>query len=160
MCTLLANLAFSNCEQAVVLLFSSAQFKMVSVHLGKPICAPPCLSSFLNVAFEMVPIFIRLMVALSHPFMEDHWVLPLSMPLSSRWSMVWCPELSSPQLVSQAPQHLRSLRQATCDGCFACQTVCLCHFPSLWHVQGSTSIGVFKLFYRKNETLWKGRWRI
>ena len=68
MCTLLANLAFSNSEQTVVLLFNSAQFKMVSAHLEKPICAPPCLRSFPNVAFEMVPVFIRLMMALSLSF--------------------------------------------------------------------------------------------
>ena len=34
-----------------------------------------------------------IMMALSRPFKEDHLVLPLSTPLSSRRSMVWCPWL-------------------------------------------------------------------
>ena len=39
--------------------FSSVQFKMVSMLLQKPICAPPpSLKSFPNVAFETVPMFV------------------------------------------------------------------------------------------------------
>ena len=38
--------------------FLSVQFKMVSMRSEKPICAPPTLGSFLNVAFETVPIFV------------------------------------------------------------------------------------------------------
>ena len=53
----------------------------------------PSLKSFPSVAFETVPMFIWLTMALSHPFKEDHWVLPLSMPLSSRWLVVWDPWL-------------------------------------------------------------------
>ena len=37
---------------------SLVQFKMVSMHLEKPICAPPCLRCFPNIAFETVPMFI------------------------------------------------------------------------------------------------------
>ena len=33
------------------------------------------------------------MVSLSHPFKEDHFYVPLS----SRWSMVWCPWLCAPE---------------------------------------------------------------
>ena len=51
------------------------------------------LGSFVNVTFEMIPVFIWLMMALSRPFKEDHLAPSLSMPLSSRWSMVWCPWL-------------------------------------------------------------------
>ena len=40
------------------LLFSPVQFKMESTHSEKPICAPPRLRSFPNVAFETVPIFV------------------------------------------------------------------------------------------------------
>ena len=47
-------------------------------------CSILSLRSFLNISFEMVPMFICLMMALSHTFEEDHRVLPLSMPLSSR----------------------------------------------------------------------------
>ena len=37
--------------------------------------------------------FVWLTMALSRPFKEDRRVLPLSTPLSSRRSMVWCPWL-------------------------------------------------------------------
>ena len=75
----------------------------------------PSLRSFPNVAFETVPMFIWLMMTLSRPFKEDRLALPLSMPLSSRWSVVWCP---CPQVVSQASQHFRSSeKQATSEGC-------------------------------------------
>ena len=58
--------------------FSSVQFKMVSMHSGKPICAPPisqkfpqrCLWNSFNVRLiDNGP--------LSHPFKEDHLALPL-----------------------------------------------------------------------------------
>lgn len=49
------------------------------------------------------------------------------------------------QVVSQAPQHFRSSgAQATFDGCFFRPVYLLGHFPPLWHVQGSTSIGVLQ----------------
>ena len=51
---------------------------------GKPICAPPCLRSFCNVAYETVPMFVWLTMVLSRPFEEDRLALPLSTPLSSR----------------------------------------------------------------------------
>ena len=51
------------------------------------------LGSFVNVTFEMIPVFIWLMMALSRPFKEGHLVFPLSTPLSSRRSLVWCPWL-------------------------------------------------------------------
>ena len=44
----------------------------------------PSLTSFPNVAFETVPMFVRLTMALSRPFKEDCLALPLSTPLSSR----------------------------------------------------------------------------
>ena len=49
--------------------------------------------SFPNVALETVPMLVGLTMALSHPLKEDRWALPLSTPLSSRWSIVWCPWL-------------------------------------------------------------------
>ena len=42
------------------------------------------LRGFPNVAFEMIPVFVWLMMALSRPFKEDHLALSLSTPLSSR----------------------------------------------------------------------------
>ena len=49
---------------------------------------PPSLRSFPNTAFETVPMFVWLTTALPHPFKEDHLVLLLSTPLSSRRSLV------------------------------------------------------------------------
>ena len=64
--------------------YCSVQFKMVSLRLERPIRAPPLSHrSFRNIAFETVPIFVSLMMALSHPFKEDCLALPLSTPLSS-----------------------------------------------------------------------------
>ena len=62
--------------------------------LGKAhMCSTPSLRSFPNVAFETVPMFVWLMMALSHPLKKDCLELPLAVPLSSRQSMVWCPWL-------------------------------------------------------------------
>ena len=49
----------------------------------------PSLSSFPNVAFETVPMFVWLTMALSRPFKGDRLALPLSTPLSSRRSVAW-----------------------------------------------------------------------
>ena len=65
-------------------------------HMGS---TPPLRDrSFQNAApeFQTVLTFVWLMMALSHPFnlfKEDHLALPLSMPLSSRSLMMWCPWL-------------------------------------------------------------------
>ena len=50
-------LVFHFCRR-IFILFSSVQFKMVSMRLEKPICAPPRLNvrSFPNVAFEYLGI--------------------------------------------------------------------------------------------------------
>ena len=80
------------------------------------------LRSFPKVTFKTVPMFVWLTMALSRPFKEDRLALPLSTPLSSRRSVVWCPWLCAR---SEAPQHLRSFeKQATCEGCFARQSIC------------------------------------
>ena len=50
----------------------------------------PSLRSFCNVAFETVPMFVWLTMALSRPLKEDHLAIPLSTSLS-RGLMVWCP---------------------------------------------------------------------
>ena len=71
--------------------FSSVQFKMIAVCSEKPRYATPSLRSFPNITFGTVPVFVWLMMALSRPFKEDCLALPLSMPLSSGWSVVWCP---------------------------------------------------------------------
>ena len=48
----------------------------------------PSLRSFPGVAFEMVPVFVWLLMALSCPFKEDHQALPLFTLLSSRQLLV------------------------------------------------------------------------
>ena len=61
----------------------------------------------------------------SHLFKEDCQVLPVSVSLSPRWSIVWHPWLFQ-QVVSQAPQYFRFWEtQTTCCGYFACQSVSL-----------------------------------
>ena len=65
----------------------------------------PSLGSFPSVAFETVPMFVRLTMALSRPFKEDRLALPLSTPLlraiDGVMSLALCP-----LVVSQSPQHL------------------------------------------------------
>ena len=60
------------------------------------------LRSCYNVAYETVPVFVWLTVALSCPFKEDHLALPFSTPLSSGRSMVWCPRIVSAGSVSSS----------------------------------------------------------
>ena len=64
--------------------FSSVQDGIYA--FGKALMrSTPSLGSFHNVAFETVPMFVWLTMALSRPFKE---ALPLSTPLSSRRSVV------------------------------------------------------------------------
>ena len=102
----------------------------------------PCISA--PVPFETIPMFVLLTMALSYPFKKDRLALPLSTPLSSRRSMVWCLWLvpagsvsssSTPQIFREA-SHLWGL---------LCPPVYLLgRFPSLRHAQGSTPTGVFE----------------
>ena len=75
--------------------FSSAQFSSrwylcaQKTHMR----STTSLRSLPNIAFETVLMFVWLTMALSRPFKEDRLALPLSTPLSSRRSMVWCPWL-------------------------------------------------------------------
>ena len=94
------------------------------------------LRSFPNVAFEMVPLFIWLTMALSHPFKKclsppgDQWCDVLGFVHAGSVSSF--PTL---QIVQEA-SHLWGLLcpLVYVPGCF----------PSLQHVQGSTHTGVFK----------------
>ena len=81
---------------------SSVQFKIVFMCSEKPIhlWSTTSLRSFPNVAFETVSSDWRRMT-FSRPFKEDHRLaLPLSTPLSSRRSTVWCPWLCTAGSVS------------------------------------------------------------
>ena len=80
------NVMYVACHQQMSVRFTSLHFKMVSMRSEKPIlmCSTPSLRGFPNVAFETVPVFVRLTMALSRPFKEDRLVLPFSTPLSNR----------------------------------------------------------------------------
>jgi len=101
--------------------FSSVQdgiYVLEKVHK----CLTPSIGIFPNVAFEMVPMFVRLTMALSRPFKQN----PLALPQSSKATLLQAIDgvmslASRPQpLTSQAPQHFSSSdKQALCAGCFA-----------------------------------------
>ena len=82
-------------------------------------------------------------MASSRPFKEDHPALPLSAPLLQAIDGVK-PLALCLLVVSQNEQHFRSSeKQATCEGCFARQSVC--SVISLHSgMQGSTPTGVFE----------------
>ena len=91
----------------------------------------PSVRGFSNFAFETVPKFVWLTMVLSRPFNEDRLSSASSFhgsllqAIDGVMSLALCP-----QVVSQASQHFRSSKnQATCEGCFACQSIC-----SLRHV--------------------------
>ena len=88
-------------------LFSSVQFKMVSMRSESPKALHPSLRSFPNIPFETVPMFVWLTMALSRNFKKNRLALPLFTPLSSRRSVVWCPWLSFllPMLISLLYLH-------------------------------------------------------
>ena len=101
--------------------FSSVQFKVISMHSEKPICAPPRLSEI--VPMSPVPMFVRLSVpALSRPFKgrsssDSSFHASLLQAIDGVMSLALCP-----RVVSQAPQHFSSSeKQAACEGCFAPQ---------------------------------------
>ena len=111
----------------------------------KPICAPPCLSEVSpTVAFETVPMFVWLTMALSHPFKEDRLAKRfqrLSLP-GDRWCDVlgFVPagsvSSSSTFWIFQEASHLWGL--------FCLPVYLLGCFPSIRHAQGSIPTGVFK----------------
>ena len=98
----------------------------------------PSLRSFPNVAFETVPMFVWLTMALSRPFKKDRLVLPLSTPLSSRRSMVWWPWLcaalsvssfSTPQIFGEAT-HMEGLLCPPVLNC--CERIRNVSFVLMW----------------------------
>ena len=86
----------------------------------------PSLRSFPNVAFEMVP---SAHLTDDDPLSSFHrrssrassFHASLLRAFSAVMSLALCP-----QVLPQAPQHFRSSeKQASCDGCFSCQSICL-----------------------------------
>ena len=106
---------------------SSVQFIQDNIYaLEAHMRSTQALRSYTKVAFEINPIFVWLTMALSRPFNEVGRALPL---LTQEIDGVVSLALY-PHLVSQASQHLRSFeKQATCEGCFASQSICSVIFP-------------------------------
>ena len=110
--------------------FSSRRciYVLGKAHYITYICTPPHFVSFLNIAFETVPMFIRLMMTLlsfqnSRKTMEHCFLFPcLSPPGDSS-----CDVLGTvcQQVVFPALQHFRSSEmQAICVGCFSHLSIC------------------------------------
>ena len=87
---------------------------MVSMRSKKPICARPYLS-------DVCPTLSLKWFQCSSVWRWLSLVLSCLSPPSDRcvMSLALCP-----QVVSQAPQHFRSEKLATCEGCFARQSIC------------------------------------
>ena len=68
-------------------------------------------------------------------------MLPLSTALSSTWSVAWCDWLCARSRVSRSSK-LHIFQDAS--HLWGLPFYLLVHFPSLQHVQGSTSTGVFE----------------
>jgi len=128
-----------------VIVCETLQFKMIYIYaLGEvhKYASTPSFKISSRVTFESVPIFTWLTMTISSPFKEDRLTKPLSTPLSSRRSMVWCPWLCARRLclkflyTSDLPKrkHLSRLLFPPIH--------LLGHFPSLRHVQSSTPKGV------------------
>ena len=98
------------CVTCLDLVLSSVQFKMVSMRSEKPICATSRLRSFPNVAFEPVPMFVW------------RFLFPRLSPPGDRWCDVlgFVPAGS----VSSFSTLQIFREQATCEGCFARQSIC------------------------------------
>ena len=122
-----------NTKTRVIANKETVQFKMVSMCSEKPICAPPRLSEFPNVVLETVPMFVSLTMTLSRRFNGR------SSSASSFHAIQAIDGERSlalyPQVVSQASQYFRSSeKKATCEGCFARQSVCSLHSGMSWAV--------------------------
>ena len=104
--------------------FSSVQDGIYA--LGKAhMHSTPSLRRFPNVAFETVPVYICLTMALSRPFKgrsssASSFHASLLQAIDGVMSLALYP-----QVVPQASQHFRSSeKQAICEGFFARQSVC------------------------------------
>ena len=125
--------------------FSSVQDGIYA--LGKAhMRSTPSLRSFPNVAFETVPMFVWLTMALSRPFKEDRLALLFFKRLSPPGDGQWYDVLGFVPAYSVSSFSTHQIFQ--CVGCLwgflFLPVYPLGHFPSLRHVQGSTPTGVFE----------------
>ena len=114
--------------------------------LGKALVhSTPSLRHFPNIAFETVPMSVCLMMAFSHPFNKDCWVLTLSMPFSSRQSMLWCPWLCAHTGSVSSSSTLQAFHDGSHLWLLLCPPVYLhSRFWWLQLVQGSRSAWIFE----------------
>ena len=130
--------------------FSSRRciYVLGKAHYITYICTPPHFVSFLNIAFETVPMFIRLMMTLlsfqnSRKTMEHCFLFPCLSPPGD--SSVWCPWHCVPAGSVSSSSTLQIFWDASHLWWMLYLPVyLLSHFPSLQHVQGSTSTVVLK----------------
>ena len=102
----------------------------------------PSVRRFPNVAFKTAPVFVWLMRALSRPFIEAHraFLFPCHSPPGDRRCDV---HGFVPTGSVSSSSTLPIFRDANNMWWLLCPPVRLLdHFPSLLHVQGSTSTGV------------------
>ena len=130
--------------------FSSRRciYVLGKAHYITYLCTPPHFVSFLNIAFETVPMFIRLMMTLlsfqnSRKTMEHCFLFPCLSPPGD--SSVWCPWHCVPAGSVSSSSTLQIFWDASHLWWMLYLPVyLLSHFPSLQHVQGSTSTVVLK----------------
>ena len=99
---------------------------MLSMHFEKPMLHP------ISQKFSQCCLWNGssghwLTMALSRPFKEDCLTLPLSLPLSSRWSVVWCPwlcALSTLELPRSKPLVRVALATSLSAGSFPFTLAC------------------------------------
>ena len=115
------------------------QFKLVFMCSNSPY-ALHLISDLRNVAFETVPTFVWLTMALSDPFVERFFFWRF-FPPGDRWCDVF--RLVT-QAVSQDPQHSDFPRRYPLVMVASWRFYLLGHFLWLRRVQNSTSTGVFK----------------
>ena len=103
--------AYCLCPCFCTVQFCSVQFKMVSIRWGKNAYTfHPGSQRFPQRTWEKVPMFVGLTMALSCTSFQGRSSSASSFwaYLSSRRSIAWCPWVLWREVLSQAPQHLRS----------------------------------------------------
>ena len=103
-------------EPAYLKVYHSAQFKMVSVHSEKPMLSWKLpLKQFQSLIDDGLLSSFQARSSSTSSFHAS-----LLQTIAGVMSLALCP-----QVVSQASQHFRSSeKQATCEGCFARQSIC------------------------------------
>ena len=138
----------------------SVEFKMVSRHLEKPMCAPPSLRevspTLLLKQFNSSSDWRWLFLALCREIVEC-FLFPHFSPPGSQWCAVhgfWPTSSVSSSSTLQIFWHTNHLWWLLCP-----QVYLLSNFPSLWHVHGSIPLGVslYTDSTEKGSSRWRGK---